>query len=87
KDGERVSKKLKEAEVEMVALLGKATITVQDFLNFEKGDVIRLDRKINESVDLYMEREPVFKVSLGTLRNKMGCVINDVRPQRGKSGE
>ncbi|UNC91772.1 flagellar motor switch protein FliM [Candidatus Contubernalis alkaliaceticus] len=85
-DEERVSKKLKEAEVEMVALLGKATITVQDFLNFEKGDVIRLDRRINEPVDLYIEKEPVFKASLGVIGEKMGCVINDVRSQGGKSG-
>ncbi len=86
-DEERVSKKLKEAEVEIVALLGKTVITVQDFLNFEEGDVIQLDRKIDEPIDLYMDKELVFRAGLGTMGNRMGCIINVIRPQGGKSGE
>jgi flagellar motor switch protein FliM len=83
----KVEKKLNAAEVELVAVLGKATITIEDFLLFQVGDVIQLNRKINEPVDLCLEGRPMFKISLGTIDRKMGGVIKSIIDNGGDASE
>lgn len=72
-----------EAEVEMTAVLGKTNITIEDFLNFEIGDVIQLDRGIDDPVDIYLEGKHLFSVNLGTTNNKMAGMITELRGYRG----
>ncbi len=74
----RLEKKLKVSEVELTVVLGGATISVSDFLNFEEGDIILLDSHVDKPVDLYLEGKPKFKINLGTLGNKMAGVISDI---------
>lgn len=74
----KLEKKLKVSEVELTAVLGEATISVADFLNFEEGDIILLDRQVDKPVDLCLEGRPKFKINLGTLGNKMAGVITDI---------
>jgi flagellar motor switch protein FliM len=83
----KVEKKLNAAEVELVAVLGKATITIEDFLLFQVGDVIQLNRKINEPVDLCLEGRPMFRISLGTIDRKMGGVIKSIIENGGDASE
>jgi flagellar motor switch protein FliM len=83
----KMEKKLNAAKVELVAILGKATITIEDFLLFQVGDVIQLDRKLNEPVDLCLEGRPMFKISLGTIDRKMGGVIKSIINNGGDASE
>ncbi|RJX27842.1 MAG: flagellar motor switch protein FliM [Dethiobacter sp.] len=73
-----LEKKLKFIKVELTAVLGSTTITVSDFLNFEEGDIILLDRQVDKPVDLCLEGRPKFKINLGTLSTKMAGVITDI---------
>ncbi len=42
------------AKVPVKAVLGKSTISVSDFAGLQQGDIIRLDRKVDEELDVYV---------------------------------
>ncbi len=89
-DVKRTQKKLTnrivESEVEMTAILGKTNITIEDFLNFEAGDVIQLDREIDDPVDIYLADKVIFSANLGTINNKMAGIITEVKGYEGAKG-
>ena len=35
-------------------MLGKSVISVNDFINLQVGDIIRLDRKVEDELDVYI---------------------------------
>lgn len=46
--------------VELVAELGSTTVTVKDLLDLEPGDVIQVEKKIYDQLDIYVEDKPKF---------------------------
>jgi flagellar motor switch protein FliM len=67
---------LGEAEVELRVVLGEATIMVKDFLALTKGDVLSLDRKTNQELDLYVGDQLKFKAQAGFLKRNLAVQIN-----------
>lgn len=65
------------ASTDIVALLGKAEIKVQELLDLNVGDVIKLDSKIEEEIELYIAGSKSFKCKPGLIENKRGVVIVD----------
>ncbi len=63
------------SEVFLSAILGKTTITLEDLLNLEEGDVIVLDKKIEEPVEVYIEGVPKILGKLGVFKNRMAVQI------------
>lgn len=59
------SRALGNAEVEVKVILGNARITLEDFLQFQEGDVLTLHRRIGEPLEALVEGFPVFKVHPG----------------------
>ena len=55
---EKLSKQIKDAEVEAKALLGKATIDYSTVFKFKSRDIIPLDQKIDEPLTLNVNEEP-----------------------------
>jgi len=53
----------------MRTVLGKSNISVKDFLELKRGDVIQLTKRIDQSLDIYAENKHVFKAAAG-LRNR-----------------
>lgn len=43
-----------KAEMPIKAVLGNSTISVNDFINMHVGDIIRLDSKVNQELDIYV---------------------------------
>ena len=43
-----------KAEVPITAILGRSTISVSDFSTLVPGDIIRLDRKVDDELDVYV---------------------------------
>jgi flagellar motor switch protein FliM len=56
--GRELRRKLGEAKVEMRAMLGSATIAVQDLINLKVGDVIQLDEDFEHPIRLLIESAP-----------------------------
>ncbi len=74
---EKLKKRLKGAEVELTALIGKTDITVADFLQFEEGDIIMLDKSVEDPIELCLEGRPKFGMNLGKVGKKVAGVIVD----------
>jgi flagellar motor switch protein FliM len=62
---ENLRQSLLLSKLNLSAILGKTEIYLNDFLNLEVGDVIRLDSFYDEPIDLEIEERPIFKVNVG----------------------
>ncbi|MCD6548230.1 MAG: flagellar motor switch protein FliM [Thermodesulfobacterium sp.] len=63
------------SKVALSAILGKTVITLEDLLNLEKGDVIVLDKKVEEPVEVYIEGVLKILGKLGVFKNRMAVQI------------
>ncbi len=63
------------SKVTLSALLGRAVITLEDLLNLEEGDVIVLDKKVEEPVEVYIEGIPKILGKLGVFKNRMAVQV------------
>ena len=63
------------SEVSLCAILGKTIITLEDLLNLEEGDVIVLDKKVEEPVEIYIEGIPKMLGKLGVFKNRMAVQV------------
>lgn len=51
---EAIESLIQRAQVPIKAVLGKSTISVNDFISLQPGDIIRLDRKVEDELDIYV---------------------------------
>lgn len=68
---------LKKAPLSVVAELGNGRMTVEELLYLEQGDVISLDRKIDEPLLIRVGDVPKFTAQPGQLKNRMAIQIID----------
>lgn len=60
-------------------LLGESTITIADFLQLQKNDVIALNQAIDKPLVLQINNEPKFLVQPGTYKNNVSVqVLGDI---------
>ncbi|PNR92493.1 flagellar motor switch protein FliM [Petrotoga sp. 9PWA.NaAc.5.4] len=56
------------SKLKLTAILGRTTLTLNDILNMEVGDVIRTDSFFNEPIDIEIQGEKVFKAQIGKIK-------------------
>ncbi|NMB46753.1 MAG: flagellar motor switch protein FliM [Firmicutes bacterium] len=79
---------VKETSVTLDVELGSTTVTVSDLLNLQIGDVITLDRKRYENLEVQVGDLARFLASPGKLGDKLGIVVTAVRPmERNEANE
>lgn len=61
--------------IEITVLTGQTQITVDDFLQLQEGDVLLLDRRMDQDMDLYIGEQLKFKAQAGTLGNQLAVQI------------
>ena len=66
---------MKKAPLPIIAELGNGQMTVEDFLYLQVGDVISLDRKIEDPLIVKIGEVPKFTAQPGHLKNKMAVQI------------
>jgi len=64
-------------EVNVRVVLGSTKIPLEDFLQVQVGDIIELNRKIGEPLEVLVEDQPVFKAQPGLKGNQLGVQIID----------
>lgn len=74
----RVEERVKVAKLPIVAEMGTATITVGDFLQLQKGDVIQLDQSIDNKLKIKVGDHLKFLGQPGTLKGKVAVQIDEV---------
>lgn len=75
---EKLRSRLNIVDLNLTAILGKTTITVDDFLKLTTGDVVTLNEKSTSAVKLYIEDMPRFDGMPGIIGNSMGIQILDI---------
>ena len=69
---------LERAEVPLSVLLGKSSISVNDFVNLQKGDIIKVGTKIDEELDVYVGKIKKFKALPGTASDKYAVRVTSI---------
>ncbi|KQL54625.1 flagellar motor switch protein FliM [Heyndrickxia shackletonii] len=75
---ELMEKKLKNAFIPLVAQLGSSEITIEDFLNLDKGDIIPLVQKIDDPIKINIEGTTKFVGQPGIVGKRMAIQILEV---------
>ena len=66
------------ALIPMKAVLGTSKINVQDFVNLQLGDIIRLDRKVDDELEVYVGTIKKFKALPGYSDNKYAVRVTEI---------
>lgn len=66
------------ALIPMKAVLGTSKINVQDFVNLQLGDIIRLDRKVDDELEVYVGNIKKFKALQGYSDNKYAVRVTEI---------
>ena len=66
------------ALIPMKAVLGTSKINVQDFVNLQVGDIIRLDRKVDDELEVYVGNIKKFKALPGYSDNKYAVRVTEI---------
>lgn len=74
---QKLKDRLNIVDVPVNAVLGNTQITVNDFLNLRIGDVISLDNKISEPVELIVGGEPCYYCKPGVIGKYSGVQVLD----------
>ncbi len=69
---------LRRVDVPIRALLGGTSISVNDFVNLQRGDIIRLDSKVEDSLDIYVGNIKKFTALPGTDSNHYAMQVATV---------
>ncbi|SHG92812.1 flagellar motor switch protein FliM [Tepidibacter thalassicus] len=73
-----LQKRLKKANIELSAIIANTTITVEEFLNLQVGDVISLNKNINEQLEIKVGNKIKFLGTPGSMKNKYAIKITKV---------
>lgn len=69
---------IKSSELTITGVLGKAHETLHDVLNMQVGDLIILDKNINNDIDINVDGRKWFEGKWGTRKNKGVIKINKI---------
>lgn len=86
--------KVRTAIIPVEVELGRTTVAVEDLLGLSEGDVIPLNKKKNETLDIKIGSMTKFKGTAGRLGSRLGVVIttvcdndNEINGEGGNSSE
>jgi len=73
-----ISLKIEETKVPVKAILGKTSISVQDFLMLQQGDVLTLNTSVEDKVEIYVGEILKFYGKPGARNKRLAVKITDV---------
>lgn len=69
---------IKRVEVPVKAVLGKSSVSVNDFINLQVGDIIRLDSRIEDELSVYVGNIRKFTALPGSSKDKYAARVTSV---------
>lgn len=64
--------------IDLSAVVGKSTISVTELLNLQRGDIILLDRTVDEAFDVFVEDKLKYKAKPGIKKKNVAVMITEV---------
>lgn len=83
----QICKIMEDSYVPIIIRLGKSRITVKELLEIQEGDVIKLENKVDQPVEVFVESKIKFEGHPGVIKNKMAVEITDIVEEVGDSYE
>ena len=82
KDGEDYQEAIEliinRAKIPIRAMLGRSTISVNDFMNIQIGDIVKLDAKVEDELDVYVGNILKFKALPGAASDSYAVRVTSV---------
>lgn len=69
---------INHVRVPVRAIFGRSTISVNDFINIQKGDIIKLDTKVDDELDVYVGNIQKFKALPGATSDSYAVRVTSV---------
>lgn len=69
---------IQKSDIPIRAILGNSTISVNDFANLQKGDIIKLDTVVNNELDIFVGDIKKFKALPGTSNDNYAVRVTTV---------
>lgn len=67
-----------KAQIPMKALLGKSSISVMDFINLQKGDIIKLNSHVDDELEVYVGNIVKFKALPGSGAENYAVKVTEI---------
>lgn len=67
-----------DVPVQVSAVLGRAKMDVGQLLNLGPGTVLELDRKVGESIDIYVNNRLVARGEVVLVEDKLGVTMTEI---------
>jgi len=67
-----------DVPVKISAVLGRTNLEISDLLDLDEGDVIELDRKVGEAIDLYVNNRLVARGEVVLVDEKLGVTMTEI---------
>lgn len=64
--------------VQVSAVLGKTTMPVSKLLKLGRGDVVELDRKVGEAIDIYVNNRLVARGEVVVVEDRLGVTMTEI---------
>lgn len=65
------------SEVEVKVILGKTQITLEELLHLKEGDILVLEKKVEEPIEVYIEETPKILGKMGIYKKHLAIQIED----------
>lgn len=69
---------ISKAQIPISAELGRSTITVLDFVNLQPGDIIKLDKAVENELNVYVGNIVKFKALPGAINEKYAVKVTEI---------
>ena len=76
-DSRELQKSLNGVGLNLEVLLGHAQMSLSEFLHLEEGDVIKLDKKITEPLETFIDGKPYFRAKPGKQEDRLAIELLD----------
>jgi flagellar motor switch protein FliN len=67
-----------DVPVHIKAVLGRATMDVASLLRLSRGSLIELDRRVGESIDIYVNNRLVARGELVVVEERLGVTMTEI---------
>ena len=76
--GEVIENVISKTKVPIKAIRGESKVNVSDFVNLQIGDIIKIDKKVDQELDVYVGNIKKFNALPGYFEDKYAVRITDV---------
>jgi len=76
--GEHIETIIRKVSMPVKAVLGRSTITVNDFVNLQSGDIIKLSSRVESEMNIYVGNLLKFKGMPGSSRDQYAVRVTEI---------